>query len=92
MRRGASGEPNSLAFWYQVRAFSTSAPIPRAPIFASTAGSKVAPIAKAAAALPASAARSIHQPRRDQIAGGDELLALLHEQLDGLGIELAHGA
>ena len=56
-RRGASGEPNSLAFSYQLRAFSMSAPMPFTPIFASTTGSKVAPNARAAAALPDSAAR-----------------------------------
>src|SRR5260370_19538222 len=52
-RRVASVEPRLSAFWYQVLAFSTSAPSPATPSLASTVGSYVAPNAIAAFASPA---------------------------------------
>jgi hypothetical protein len=38
-RRAASFDPKVSAFWYQARAFSTSAAIPTTPSLASTVGS-----------------------------------------------------
>src|SRR4029434_8433854 len=96
-RRVPPAEPRFSAFWYQVRAFSTSAPSPATPSFANTMGSYVPPNATAASASPASAAPWDMAPDFDTRVkcgrGGtptprrNELLALFHEKLDLLRIK-----
>src|SRR4029434_8963206 len=71
-RRVASVEPRLSAFWYQVLAFSTSAPSPPTPSLARTVGSCVAP--------NGAALRQV-LPRR---AGRDWLVADAHGPLSTL--------